>query len=53
MEIDGQRHAPAALIPVKRLRIRCTGGWVRPRVGLDVCEKSRPHRDSTPGTSSP
>jgi hypothetical protein len=22
-----------------------TGGWVGPRAGLDVCEKSRPHRD--------
>jgi hypothetical protein len=24
-----------------------------PRIGLDVCEKSRPNRDSIPGTSSP
>jgi hypothetical protein len=23
----------------------CTEGWVGPRAGLDVCEKSRPHRD--------
>jgi hypothetical protein len=23
----------------------CTGGWVCPRSGLDVCENSRPHRD--------
>jgi hypothetical protein len=29
-----------------------TGGWVGPRAGLDVCKKSRPHRYSTPGTSS-
>jgi hypothetical protein len=26
---------------------------VGPRVGLDVCEKSRLHRDSIPGPSSP
>jgi hypothetical protein len=26
---------------------------VSPRVGLDVCEKSRLHRDSIPGPSSP
>jgi hypothetical protein len=31
----------------------CTGGWVGPRVGLDVCEKSRPYRDSITGASSP
>ena len=24
-----------------------------PRAGLDGCEKSRPHRDSIPGPSSP
>jgi hypothetical protein len=23
----------------------CTGGWVDPRAGLDVCEKSRPYWD--------
>jgi hypothetical protein len=26
---------------------------VDPTAGLDVCEKSRPHRDSIPGPSSP
>jgi hypothetical protein len=26
---------------------------VGPRAGVDVCEKSRPHRDSIPGPSSP
>jgi hypothetical protein len=31
----------------------CTGGSVGPRAGLDMCEKSRPHRDSIPGPSSP
>ena len=31
----------------------CTEGWVGPRAGLDRCGKSRPHRDSIPGPSSP
>jgi hypothetical protein len=26
----------------------CTGGWVGPRAGLDVCEKSRPTRIRSP-----
>jgi hypothetical protein len=30
-----------------------TGGWVAPRVGLDMCEKSCPYRDSIPWPSSP
>jgi hypothetical protein len=29
------------------------GGWVGPRAGLDGCGKSRFHRDSIPGPSSP
>jgi hypothetical protein len=29
------------------------GDWVGPRAGLDGCGKSRPHRDSIPGPSSP
>jgi hypothetical protein len=33
--------------------IHCTGGWVGTRAGLDRCGKSRPHRDSIPGPSSP
>ena len=31
----------------------CMGGWVGPRAGLDECGKSRLHRDSIPGPSSP
>jgi hypothetical protein len=31
----------------------CTGGWVGPRAGVDRCGKSRSHRDSIPGRSSP
>ena len=30
-----------------------TGGWVGPRAGLDRYGKSRSHRDSIPGPSSP
>ena len=49
----GQRHAPAALYPRERPGTHCTGGWVGPRAGLDKGGKSRPHRDSIPGPSSP
>jgi hypothetical protein len=42
--VGGQHPAPAALPPGKTPTL-CTGGWVGPRAGLDVCEKSRPHRD--------
>ena len=50
MGVGSQHHAPAALPPGKT---HCTGGWVGPRTGLDGCGKSRPHRDSIPGSSSP
>jgi hypothetical protein len=43
---------PRPLYPRERRGTHCIGGWVGPRVGLDVCEKSRPHRDSIPGPSS-
>jgi hypothetical protein len=43
---------PRPLYPRERRGTHCTGGWVGPRAGLDVCEKSRPHRDSIPGPSS-
>ena len=52
MGMGGQHHAPAAL-PRERPGTHRTGGWVGPRAGLDGCEKSRPHRDSIPGPSSP
>jgi len=51
--VRGQRHAPAALHPRERPGTHCTGGWMGPRVGLNRCGKSRLHRDSTPGPSSP
>ena len=49
----GQRHAPADFYPRKRPGTHCTGGWVGPRAGLDRWGKSRPHRDSITGQSSP
>ena len=45
---------PRPLYPSgKRPGIHCIGGWVGPKVGLDRCGKSCPHRDSIPGPSSP
>jgi hypothetical protein len=51
--ISGQQHTPAVLYFRERPGTHCTGGWVGPRAGLDRCGKSRPHRDSIPGPSSP
>ena len=51
--VRGQRHTPAAFYPRGRPGTHYTGGWVSPRAGLDRCWKSRPHRDSIPGPSSP
>jgi len=48
-----QRYTPAALYPPERPCTHCTGGWLGPSTGLDRCRKSRPHRDSIPGPSSP
>jgi hypothetical protein len=53
MRVGGQLHALAALPPGKRPGTNCIGGWVGPRASLDGCGKSRPHRDSIPGPSSP
>ena len=50
--VGGQRQAPAAL-PRERPGTHCIGGWVGPKAGPDGCGKSRPHRDSNPGPSSP
>jgi hypothetical protein len=35
---------PRPLYPRDRPGTHCTGGWVGPRAGLDIYEKSRPHR---------
>ena len=56
MQLEGMRcqcHALAALYPRERPGTHCTGDWVGPRAGLDRWRKSRPHRDSIPGLSSP
>ena len=50
---DGQHHVPASLPPGKRSVTYCTGGSLGPRAGMDGCGKSRPHRDSIRGLSSP
>ena len=44
---------PGRFTPGERPGTHCTGGWVGPRTGLDGCRKSRRHRDSIPGPSSP
>jgi len=46
--VRGQRHAPSSLYPRERPGTHCRGDWVGPRAGLDLCGKSRPHRDSIP-----
>jgi hypothetical protein len=51
--VGGQGHGPAAVPPGKRPGTHCTGGRVGPRAGLDGCGKSRPHRKSISGPSSP
>ena len=38
MGMCDQRHAPAALPPVKRHGTRCIGGWVDLRAGMDGAE---------------
>jgi len=53
MWVGGQRHAPAALLAVKRPGTHYTGGWVGPRAGLDGCGKSRPPPGSDPQTAQP
>jgi hypothetical protein len=43
---------PCPLYARERPSTHCTGCWVGPRAGLDVCEKSRLHQDSIPWPSS-
>jgi hypothetical protein len=55
LDLDARRGwvvsaTPRPLYPRERPGTHCTGGWVGLRAGLDECEKSRPHRDSTPGS---
>jgi len=51
--VRGQSHAPAARYHRGRPGTHCTGGWVGLRAGLDRCRKSRVHRNSISGPSSP
>jgi hypothetical protein len=39
MEVNGQLHAPIALLP--RKQPHCIGGWMGPRAGLDAMEKRK------------
>ena len=49
----GVNATPQPLYPRERLGTPCIGSWVGPRAGLEGRGKSRPHRDSIPGSSSP
>jgi hypothetical protein len=49
--VGGQHHTPSALPVGKRPVIHCIGGWVGPRVRLDRCGKSHPHRYLITGPS--
>jgi hypothetical protein len=51
--VRGQRHASAAFYPRERPGTHCTWGWVGPRAGLDVCEKSRSPPGFDPRTVQP
>jgi hypothetical protein len=44
---------PRSLYRRERPGNHCTEGWMGPRAVLDGCEKTRLHRDSIPGSSSP
>jgi hypothetical protein len=44
---------PGRFTPGKETGTHSIGGWVNRWAGLDGCEKSRHHRDSIPGPSSP
>jgi hypothetical protein len=37
MEVSGHLHAPYCVTP----SIHCIGGWLGPRAGLDITEKSK------------
>ena len=52
MEVSGQRHAPAALLPGEEPRTHCIGGRVCPPARLNISEKGKiswPCRDSNLG----
>jgi len=39
MEVSGQLHTLAALLPGKEPHTHCIGGWMYPRAGLVVVSK--------------
>jgi hypothetical protein len=42
MEVSGELHAPATLLPVKEPPVTIVlGGWVGSRVGMDTVEQRR------------
>jgi len=49
----GCKHDAPAALPTENLGTHCIGGWMGLRAGLEGCGKSRTHRDSIPGSSSP
>jgi len=49
--VSGQQHASVAIYPRERPGAHCTGGWVRPRAGLDGRKISSP-LGFDPGPSS-
>ena len=53
MWVRGHCHAPAAVNHQERLGTHFTGGWLRPRAGLDRCEKSRLPPGFDPRTVQP
>jgi len=53
MEVGDHRQTPAPLPTRKKPGTHFIRSWVVPRSGLDGYRKSRPHRNSIPGPSSP
>ena len=54
LDVEGaQRHPQAALPQGTRPGTHSVGRWIGSRVGQDGCGKSRLHRESIPGLSSP
>jgi len=52
MRVGVQRHAPTTY-PRERTGIQYEGDYVGSSPGLDMCGKTRPHRDSICEPSSP
>ena len=50
---EGSASRSGRFLPRERPGTHFTGGWVGRRAGLDKSGKSRSHRDSIPGPSSP